>query len=232
MKISDLLYKLITSYMTRMGMMLYAFDPNDPADKAALAAAVEEATGPLVAKNKELLGEVKTLKAKAKGADIDPAEHAALQQQVEELTDKLTKAEKHGKTEIEKLTKSLSEKDGALSKHLIDAGLTDALVKAGVKPEMLDAVKALHQSKASIDAKDGAYTALIDGKPLSEFVTTWAQSDQGKHFVAAQQNAGGGAQGGGSKGNVKTMTRAEYDQKQAAGENLTGFFKEGGKLVD
>ncbi len=232
MKISDILNRLITSYMSRMGMMLYAFDPSDPADKAALAAAVEEVTGPILAKNKELLGEVKTLKAKAKGADIDPAEHAALQSQVEELTEKLGKTEKTGKLEIDKLTKALTEKDGALSKHLIDAGLTDALVKSGVKPEMLDAVKALHQSKASINAKDGAYEALVDGKPLAEFVTAWAQSDQGKHFVAAQQNAGGGSQGGGGKVNGKTMTRTEYDQKASAGENMAGFFKEGGTLVD
>ena len=202
-------------------------DKNDPEVKALL----DEATEALAAKNRELLGEVKTLKAKAKGADIDPAEHAALQQQVEELTEKLTKAEKTGKSEVEKLTKSLAEKDGALTKHLIDAGLTDALVKAGVQAPMLDAVKALHQSKASIEVVDGNYVAKVDGKPLAEFVTTWAQSDQGKHFVAAQQNAGGGAHGGG-KGAAKTMSRADYDAKVKAGENLTSFFKEGGQLTD
>lgn len=209
-------------------------DRNDPDVKALIAEVTEAATEALAAKNKELLGEVKTLKAKAKGADIDPAEHAALQTQVEELTSALAKADKAGKTEIEKLTKALTEKDSALNKHLIDAGLTDALVKAGVQPAMLDAVKALHQSKASINAKDGAYEALIDGKPLAEFVTTWAQSDQGKHFVTAQQNNGGGSQGSGEgKGTGKTMTRAEYDAKQKAGDTtLPTFFKEGGKLTD
>jgi NADH dehydrogenase/NADH:ubiquinone oxidoreductase subunit G len=209
-------------------------DRNDPEVKALIEEVTTAATEALAAKNRELLGEVKTLKAKAKGADIDPAEHAALQSSVEELSDKLAKAEKTSKSEIEKLTKALSEKDGALSKHLIDAGLTDALVKAGVKPEMLDAVKALHQSKASINAKDGAYEALIEGKPLAEFVTTWAQSDQGKHFVAAKDNAGGGSQGGGNgKGSSKTMTRAEHDAKMAAGDpSLPAFFKEGGKVID
>ncbi len=186
----------------------------------------------LTESKKGLQADLAKAKAKAKGAEIDPEEHAALQSQVAELTEKLTKSEKSSKSEIEKLTKSLSEKDGALSKHLIDAGLTDALVKAGVRTELLDAVKALHQSKASINAKDGTYEALIDGKPLSEFVTTWAQSDQGKHFVAAQQNAGGGSQGGGGKGGAKTMTRAEYDAKAAAGEDLGAFFRDGGKLVN
>ena len=208
-------------------------DRNDPEVKALIEEVTAAATEALSAKNKELLGEVKTLKAKARGADIDPAEHAALQTQVEDLTDKLTKAEKHGKSEIDKLTKQLAEKDGALNKHLIDAGLTDALVKAGVQPAMLDAVKALHQSKAQINAKDGAYEALIDGKPLAEFVTTWAQSDQGKHFVAAPANNGGGAQGGSGKGSGKTMTRAEHDQKAAVGDpSLAAFFKDGGTLVE
>lgn len=207
-------------------------DRNDPEVKALIEEATEAAIEGLASKNKELLAEVKTLKAKAKGAEIDPAEHAALQAQVEELTEKLTKTDKAGKTEIDKLTKALAEKDGALHKHLIDAGLTDALVKAGVQAPLMDAVKALHQGKASIEVVDGNYIAKIDGKPLSEFVTTWAQSDQGKHFVSAPQNSGGGSQGGGGKGAAKTMTRTEYDQKTAAGENLGSFFKDGGVLVE
>lgn len=208
-------------------------DRNDPEVKALIEEITAAATEGLSSKNKELLAEVKTLKAKARGADIDPAEHAALQSQVEELTDKLGKAEKTGKAELEKLTKQITEKDGALTKHLINAGLTDALVKAGIKPEMLDAVKALHQNKASINAKDGAYEALIDGKPLAEFVTTWAQSDQGKHFVTAPQNGGGGSQGGSGKGTGKTITRAEYNTRQQAGDgSLPAFFKEGGTVID
>jgi hypothetical protein len=207
-------------------------DRKDPEVIALIEEITNSATEALSAKNKELLSEVKALKAKAKGADIDPVEHAALQTQVEELTDKLSKAEKFSKSEIDKLSKSLTEKDGALNKHLIDAGLTDALVKAGVQPAMLDAVKALHQSKASINAKDGAYEALIDGKPLGEFVTTWTQSDQGKHFVSAPNNNGGGAQGGSGKGTAKTMTRDAFDALTAVGDpSLQTFFREGGQII-
>jgi hypothetical protein len=208
-------------------------DRKDPEVIALIEEMVTAATEALSVKNRELLAEKKALQGKIKGGDIDPAEHAALQMQVEELSEKLAKAEKTGKAEIDKLTKSLTEKDGALTKHLIDAGLTAALVKAGVQPAMLDAVKALHQSKASINAKDGAYEALIDGKPLTEFVTTWAQSDQGKHFVTAPQNNGGGSQGGSGKGTAKTMTRADFDAKSVAGDpSVATFFKEGGVLVE
>lgn len=208
-------------------------DRKDPEVIALIEEITTSATEALSAKNRELLLEMKTLKAKAKGADIDPAEHAALQTQVEDLTDKLSKADKFAKSEIDKLSKSLTEKDSALHKHLIDAGLTDALVKAGVQPAMLDAVKALHQSKASINAQAGAYEALIDGKPLAEFVTTWTQSDQGKHFVAAPNNNGGGAQGGNGKGSAKTMSRAEFDAKSASGDPaINSFFKDGGVLTE
>lgn len=153
----------------------------------------------LSAKNKELLAEKKALAAKAKGADIDPAEHAALQTKVEELTEQLGKAEKTSRSEVEKLTKALNEKEGALRKHLVDEGLTAAAIKAGVAPQYIDAVKALQSSKVQLEVKDGAYVALLDGKPLEESITNWAQSDHGKHFVAAPMNSGGGA-GGGSGG--------------------------------
>lgn len=208
-------------------------DRNDPEVKALIEEVTNAATEALAAKNRELLGENVKLKAKAKGAEIDPEEHAALQSKVAELSDELGKATKSSKAETEKLTKALAEKDGALNKHLIEAGLTDALAKAGVQPAMLDAVKALHQSKASINVKDGSYEALIDGKPLAEFVATWAQSDQGKHFVAAPNNNGGGSQGGGGKGSAKTMTRIEFDAKSASGDtSLASFFRDGGTVVE
>src|SRR5690606_17422405 len=142
-----------------------------------------------------LLGEVKTLKAKAKGADIDPAEHAALQQKVEELTDELGKVQKASKTEVEKLTRALAEKDGALTQHLIDAGLTDALAKAGVAPHYRNAAKAMFKGQAALKADGGQYQALIGEKPIADAITAWAKTDEGKHFVAAPVNSGGGASG-------------------------------------
>lgn len=194
-----------------------AFDPKDPADVALLEEKIAAAIEPLTAKRDELLNEVRKLKAKAKGADIDPEEHATLQTKVEELTEKLGKAEKTLKTETEKMQKQLGEKDGALRKLLVDEGLTAAAVKAGVAPHYLDAVKALHSGKTTIEAKDGAYVALLDGKPIAEALTTWAQSDQGKHFVAAPNNSGGGAQGGnGGKPAGKTIKQSELDAMRPA----------------
>lgn len=150
--------------------------------------------------NKGLKADLAKAKAKAKGAEIDPEQHAALQSQVEELTDKLAKAEKAGKTEIEKLSNALKEKDGALNTYLVEAGLSDALAKVGVKPEFMDASKALLKAQAVIKADNGQYQALIGDKPLAEAIKEWALGDQGKHFIQAPNNSGGGGQGGDGKG--------------------------------
>ncbi|HWS73667.1 MAG TPA: hypothetical protein VN324_00865 [Quisquiliibacterium sp.] len=211
-----------------------ALDRNDPEVKALLEEAISAATEALSAKNRELLGEVKTLKAKAKGADIDPAEHAALQSKVEELTDALDKATKTSKAEVEKLTKALSTKDAALTQHLIDAGLTDALAKAGVAPHYLTAAKAMFKGQAALKAEGDQYQALIGDKPLADAIAAWAQSDEGKHFVAAPASSGGGASGGASGGagkpTQKTVTRQAWDQMGHA--DRATFAKDGGKVID
>lgn len=208
-----------------------AIDRNDPEVKALIEEVTAAATEALSAKNRELLGEVKALKAKAKGADIDPAEHAALQAKVEELTEALGKAEKTSKSEVEKLQKALSTKDAALTQHLIDAGLTDALAKAGVAPHYLTAAKAMFKGQAALKADGEQYQALIGDKPLADAIAAWAQSDEGKHFVSAPANTGGGAQGGGKgAAGQKTMTRAQFDAATPA-ERME-FSRTGGQVVD
>lgn len=167
----------------------------------------------LTESTKGLKADLAKAKAKAKGAEIDPEDYAALQTQVAELSDKLSKSEKAYKSETEKLSKSLSEKDGALTKYLLEANLTDNLAKARVKPELMDAAKALLKMQATIKAENGEYTALIGDKPIGDFVNEWTNSDAGKHFVAAENNSGGGANGGGGSGDigkkVTDMTAAE-----------------------
>lgn len=165
---------------------------SDESDIEELKAAVEA----LSAKNRELLAEVKVAKAKAKGADIDPGDHAALQSEVEALKAQLDKSQKEAAKTIEGLNKSLSTKDGALQNYLIDNGLNDALLKAGVRPEMMPAVKAMLKSQTKLSEAEGQYSALMGDKPLMEAVAEWAAGDEGKHFVAAPANSGAGALGG------------------------------------
>lgn len=177
-----------------------------------LKAAVEA----LSAKNRELLGELKAAKAKAKGVEIDPTEHEQLKTQVEELQGKLTKAEKAAAKQVEDLTKAVATKDAALQSYLIDNGLSEAMLKAGVRPEMMPAVKAMLKGQASIKDENGTYSAFMGDKPLTDAVSAWAASDEGKHFVAAPANTGGGATGGGGNGNGGNMQRGNLGGDKAA----------------
>lgn len=166
----------------------------------------------LVAKNKELLGEVKSERSKRQEA-VDYSVHKELEDKYSELQGLYKKLETDSKSTVEKLESSLSQKDTSLQNVLIDNGLNDALVKAGVKPEFMEATKALLRSQAKLDNVDGNYVAKIGDKPLSDHVTAWAESD-GKAFISAPNNQGGGAngsQGGGENGASKYFDKSSPD---------------------
>lgn len=183
-------------------------------DIEELKAAVEA----LTAKNRELLGEVKMAKAKARGSDINPEDYAALQNELEATKAALDKATKESGKQLEGLNKALAEKDSALQSYLIDNGLNDAMLKAGIRPEVMSVVKARLKAEAKLVAENGQYSALFGDKPLVDGVTAWAASDEGKHFVAAPANSGGGASGGqpGNGGNPMPKGNLGGDRSQRA----------------
>lgn len=190
-----------------------------------------ESNQALVDAQKSLKSDLTKLRAKAKGADIDPEEHAALQSQVAELTDKLGKTEKTYKTEFEKINGQLNEKSVALDKFVLDGSLTNELLKANVKKEFMDASKALLKGSAKLEFKDGSPVVMIDGKPLTEAIKSWTESDQGKHFVSAPVNNGGGGEGGqGGGGVAKTMSRDEFVKLPQI--DKVKFSNAGGTLTD
>lgn len=186
-------------------------DSNDIQSQLDELAATNEA---LQKKNRELLGELKAAKAKAKGVEIDPEEYAGLQSEIETLRDHLAKTEKMSKGEIEKFQKALAEKDGAIQNYLIDNGLADAMLKANVRTEMMPAVKAMLRQQTSIKADGSEYLALMGEKPLAEAVIEWAQSEAGKPFVVAPDNSGGGAAGGAGNPNIAPKGNLGGDKQQ------------------
>ena len=188
-------------------------DVNSQEFKDAVQAAVDAATEGLATKNRELLGEVKKLK---RGAEIDPAEVQALEGQIDTLKADLTKAQREAKafaTKADDATKALESESGFTRSLLIEQGLTAELVSAGVKnPAHLKAALAMLKSDAQVVQDGDKRVAKIGDKALKDFVKEWAAGDDGKHFVTADQNTGGGASGGsGSGGAVTTMTRAAFD---------------------
>ena len=76
----------------------------------------------------------------------------------------------------------------------------------------MDAVKAMLRSQTSI--KDGA--AVIGDKLLDDHVMEWASTDQGKHFITAPANTGGGGQGGNGGGKCTGNMGGSREDRVAA----------------
>ena len=209
-----------------------AVDLNDADVKAAIEAAVAEATAGLVAKNQELLGK---LKKATKDAQIDPSEHAALQSELDATQAKLaeaTKALKAANAEAEKFKKAFEGESKLTHRLLVENGLTDALTKAGVtNPVHLRAAKAMLSGQVQLVAEGDNRIAKVGDKALADYVGEWAKGEEGKYFVAAQQNGGGGAPGGAGKGgNVKSLTRTAFDGLDVAAKSK--FIADGGTVTD
>lgn len=188
------------------------FDANDPEAIAAIEAAVTKATEGLATKNRELLTKLANARTKT---EIDPATVSALESQVEELTGKLTAAEKAAK-DATKAREAAEAQFGGESKFvqklLVDNGLTAELVKAGVAPAMLPAVKALLAGHVQVKVDGDQRKAVVGDKDLGAFVTEWASGPEGKHFVAAPTNSGGGAPGGkDGGGTVNPWAKASFN---------------------
>jgi hypothetical protein len=209
-----------------------AVDLNDADVKKAIEDAVQEATSGLVAKNKELLAKLKTAQ---RDSQIDPSEHAALQSELDATQAKLaeaTKALKAANTEAEKVKKAYESESKLTHRLLVENGLTDALTKAGVtNPVHLRAAKAMLSGQVQLVAEGDNRIAKVGDKALADYVGEWAKGEEGKYFVAAQQNGGGGAPGGAGKGgNVKSLTRTAFDGLDVAAKSK--FIADGGTVTD
>ena len=195
-----------------------------------IKAAVEEATSGLAKKNSELLAELKEAR---KGKQIDPAELDKLQEKIDGLENQLTVSQKTIKEQqkaFEQTKAALDSESGFTSKLLLDNGLTDALVKAGVAAPFLPAVKAMLSSQAKIAIEGDTRKAVIGDKDLSEFVIEWATSDDGKHYIAAPQNNGGGASGGSNSTGQQVVNRSTFDAMSHP--ERASFAKNGGKVTE
>ena len=205
-------------------------DDNDL--QAKIDAAVSAATEGLAAKNRELLAEVKKLK---KGGEVDPAEVERLESRLEALENEkstLSKQVKELTKTAETASKALETESKFTQKLLIENGLSAELAKAGItNPAFLKSAQALLKDSVQIVADGDVRTAKIGDKALSDFVKEWASGDEGKHFVQAPANNGGGATGGNGSGQTgKTMPRTSFDSLPPA--QRADFVKQGGKLTD
>lgn len=77
-----------------------------------------------------------------------------------------------------------------------DAALNSAISESGIAKPFVAAVRAMFKDRVKVDYEGEDAIVTIDSLPVSEKLKAWAQTDDGKHYVAAPTNGGGGANGG------------------------------------
>ncbi len=202
--------------------------------KDELDAAIEAAKEAQDQKNRELLAEVKDLKAKVRASqEIKPEDLAAIEARAEKAEADLKALQGQVKTlttERDKAVKALETESGFTQRLLVENGLTEALTAAGVKEAPhLKAVKALFAPQVKIEADGETRVAKLGDKALADAIKEWAASDEGKFFVSAPNNGGGDARGGKGGDGGKTMTRSEYDADPVKGARM---IREGYAIVN
>ncbi|PZQ45242.1 MAG: hypothetical protein DI551_08005 [Micavibrio aeruginosavorus] len=212
-------------------------DTDTAEGKAELQKLIDAETKGLKDKNAELHGKLKKKDEEVASINERLTSLEAEKQEAEEkIANKKGDIEAVRAQEKEKYNKEIKKKDDEIAglkdqinTHVVDGGLSAALSKAGVLPEMTEAAFDHLKARNKIEVVDGK--AVIGGKTLDEFMPEWAK-ESGKIFVAAPGNGGGGSKGpsGQGKAEPKTLTRAEFDGLQA--DEQAKHFKDGGKLID
>lgn len=203
-------------------------DLNSQEVKDAIAAAVAEQTEGLKAKNTELLAKLNKAKS---GQQIDPAELQAAEEARDQFKAQLAEATKSAKKAADAAdaaTKRAEAAEASRTKLIADSALAEALAKAGVTgPAYQKAAKALLGPQVQVIAEGDSHIAKLGDKALSDAITEWAGSDEGKHFVTAPDTSGSGSQGGrgtpteprGDSGGDKAARLARANELLAANSN-------------
>jgi hypothetical protein len=192
---------------------------------------IDDEKAALKAKNDELIIEMRKLRL---DSVIDPKEFSDLKEQNINLQEKLNeqaKALKQAAKQFDDAQKSLKAESEFTQRLLIDNGISEALVSERVKPGLLKAAKAILEKEAAIQIDGDKRSALIGGKPLKDAIAEWAKSDEGKEFIAAPANQGGGAPGGTQAGSASKVVNRQTFDAMAPGDKMT-FAKAGGVISD
>lgn len=190
--------------------------------KTQLIDAANKRASGLVTKNEELLSKLSTTKTQAKenqSASEKLAAMEALQEQQaleakQNYDDALSMVKTQSQKQIEELSARVTdfetkERDSAISK-----GINEALTEMRVNPLHQELVSTYFKQQAQL--VDGKVT--IGDKSLSDAMTEWSETDQGKSVRLAPDNSNGNGNGGLSsrKGSGENLTA---DEKRAADIN-------------
>lgn len=188
----------------------------DGIEDAATRKAMEAAFTKMADNNKKLTDEVKAEREKKREAEAK-AEAAAKEKS--ELADKELEAEKDAEKVREAMQKKVdaAEKKAAAAEAKVDTAngrytklaseqsINEALEAAGVKPELKTAARALLTTQNEVKIGDDGSVSIGD-KAVKDFVSAWAETEEGGGFVVpgnkggGSKNTPGGTPGGGTPG--------------------------------
>lgn len=145
--------------------------------------------------------ELDALKEKL-GADAEGADGAAADKTL--AASARRRLETSHRQDLEAAAHQAEKYRAALEATLVDAALTNALVEANIAAPYMKAAKAMHRASLTVVERDGGFQAVAggpdQGQSPGEYIAAWAQSDEGRAFVAAPRNGGGAAYGSGAAG--------------------------------
>ena len=173
----------------------------------------------LLDKNTDLLGKVNSGKEKASGTVAELERLRILEQgleqskleEAENYKGALTLKEQQYNADLEKLTNGSNEKDQLIHKLLVENGLSAELIKLNVNPDLMGLIQqGLSATATVIDGQ-----AMIGDKSLSEYMTEWGDTPQGKASRIAASNSGGDGFGGTSVPTGKKMADMSGPERTA-----------------
>ena len=181
--------------------------------------------------HKGAAAELKTLRAlkAALPEDFDPSELEALRaaaqkggepnEQVAKIREQI---ERKSQAEIGAREERIAKLERALNGVVVDNGLDASLDQAGIASKFKTAARALLKERGLVKLveDDNRFSAIVDTDmgpmPVSEFVKSWAASEEGRAFVAPPE--GGGAMGNnrGKFGEPNPFTKHQWNKTAQA----------------
>lgn len=203
-----------------MGFIWVDEKEDDQKFKDHLEKKISEATTSLSASNDGLKKDITKLKKKVKdkeGVDVDEfnrlkTENAQLKSNRDHDETEEMKALRIAKEQLEVDNKDLKGRVDILENEsktsMIDLAITNALVGVKVKDSMMSAAEKIIRADVAVVVEDGKRVAKVGDRTIKEHVEHWAKSEEGKNFILADKNKGGGSTGSG--GNY-TESEGDWD---------------------
>lgn len=127
----------------------------------------------------------------------------------EKLSEQKKRLNEQFEKERETYKKQIADATGLVDKHVKEVALERGLAEINVGKQFTPAVRSMFKEQLSLDGEQ----VFLSDRPINDFLKDWSQSEDGKAFVVAPTNTGGGTNATGSKtkeNETQSMPRSEF----------------------